>query len=497
MPTGYADAQPFFRKSATNPKTFGFDIGPNPARTGFGKSRNVDAYPLYRLPELRTTIEAGETVWIVEGEKDADRLTSLGFVATCNFEGAAQPRQNAKWRPEYTAQLSGAAPVILLPDNDEPGKAHMRHIAQQLHGKVADLRWLELPGLPDKGDVSDWLNNGHTADELRELAARTESESAQPNVDSPDSPDLPKPRFVWVQDFCALPAAEHWIVQGYLERDALAVIYGDSEAFKSFVAIDLCAHVATGRPWRGFRVQQGVTAFIAGEGGNGLRKRFKAWFQYHHEPLRNIAISTVPLALCDPANAQALVADTVAFLGAIKPSLIVLDTLNAHFGGGDENSTKDMSLFLAGMRALRVATGATVLALHHCGHGAKDRGRGSISLRNGIDWEYRAERQPESLITTLTCTKAKDSDRPKPLAWELETVALPWLDSEGTSLSSAILQPLDAVPVKEEPLSGQQRQALELLKGLYQTAQDNLASSGHDPAGARVTMGDWQEAMKQ
>lgn len=488
-----------FEKLRYEPKDFRIRHCPGPGADWVWKKPELSEYPLYRQSELRAAIEAGETVWVCEGEKDVDRLTALGFVATTNFEGAAKGSQKAKWRPEYTRKFSGAACIILLPDNDEPGRARCAAIGAALRAadREAEVLTVNLPGLPYKGDVSDWLNAGHTADDLRELAARAEPEGYLPTSDNPvDSPEPDKRRFMWIQDFCALPAAEHWVVQGYLERDALAVVYGDSEAFKSFIAIDLCAHVATGRPWRGARVRQGITAFIAGEGGNGLRKRFKAWFQHHDEPLRNVVISTVPLALCDPINVQALVEDTVAFLGAVRPALIVLDTLNAHFGGGDENSTKDMSLFLAGMRALRVATGATILALHHCGHGAKDRGRGSISLRNGIDWEYRAERQPESLTTTLTCTKSKDSDRPKPLAWELETVALPWVDDEGNPLSSAILRPLDAVPVRDEPLSSQQRQALELLKGLHQTAQDNLTAGGLGPAGARVTMGDWQEAMK-
>lgn len=69
---------------------------------------------LYRLLELRAAIAEGRTVFVVEGEKDADRLASLGLVATCNIEGAAKPDQRAKWRPEYTEQLSGAASVVCI-----------------------------------------------------------------------------------------------------------------------------------------------------------------------------------------------------------------------------------------------------------------------------------------------------------------------------------------------------------------------------------------------
>ncbi|MFO1353021.1 MAG: DUF3631 domain-containing protein [Gammaproteobacteria bacterium] len=130
---------------------------------------------LYRLPELRAGIERDDTVFVVEGEKDADRLASLGLVATTNSEGAAKTDQKAKWRPEYTEQLRGARRVVLLPDADEPGRGHMRAIAKALAGIVPDVRTIELPGLPVKGDVSDWLNAGHTKAELLALAEATAS----------------------------------------------------------------------------------------------------------------------------------------------------------------------------------------------------------------------------------------------------------------------------------------------------------------------------------
>lgn len=125
--------------------------------------------PLYRLPAVKAAMASGEPVFLVEGEKDADRLASAGLCATTNFDGAAAGSQKPKWRDSYTLALSGAD-VVLLPDNDEPGKAHMRHVAAALAGKAL-VRWLELPGLPAKGDVSDWLDAGHSIDELKMLAA--------------------------------------------------------------------------------------------------------------------------------------------------------------------------------------------------------------------------------------------------------------------------------------------------------------------------------------
>jgi putative DNA primase/helicase len=124
---------------------------------------------LYRLPEVAQAIAVGETVYLVEGEKDADRLAAAGLASTTNIEGAAKPGQRPKWRREYTEQLTGVARVVLLPDNDEPGEAHMQAIANALHGAVDDIRIIDLPGLPHKGDVSDWLDSGHTVEDLRVL----------------------------------------------------------------------------------------------------------------------------------------------------------------------------------------------------------------------------------------------------------------------------------------------------------------------------------------
>jgi len=139
---------------------------------------------LYRLPEVLAGIAEGQTIFLVEGEKDVDRLRSMGLIATTNIEGASEPGKKAKWRKEYTQQLTGASRVVLIPDNDAPGRAHLQHIAQQLHGNVGDLRWLELPGLPEKGDVSDWFNQEHTREEFLALVEQAPV-AGQQEADAP------------------------------------------------------------------------------------------------------------------------------------------------------------------------------------------------------------------------------------------------------------------------------------------------------------------------
>lgn len=117
---------------------------------------------LYRLPELLDS--SNRVVFVVEGEKDVDRLMAAGFVATSNVGGAG------KWRDEYSEHLR-CRQVVLVPDNDEAGRQHCLQVANSLFPVQATVRWLELPGLPEKGDVSEWMDAGGTAAQLRELAA--------------------------------------------------------------------------------------------------------------------------------------------------------------------------------------------------------------------------------------------------------------------------------------------------------------------------------------
>ena len=117
---------------------------------------------LYRLPDLIET-DPECVVFVVEGEKDADRLWDLNIPATTCPEGAA------KWASVDDQVLAGR-PVIVIPDNDDPGIAHAQDVAQRLAGKAASVRILRLPGLAEGGDVSDWLDAGGTAEGLHQLA---------------------------------------------------------------------------------------------------------------------------------------------------------------------------------------------------------------------------------------------------------------------------------------------------------------------------------------
>jgi hypothetical protein len=128
---------------------------------GLGGLKVMDM-PLYRLPELLTA-SADQPVLLCEGEPAADALAGLGFVATSLPGGAGQREFGAALAP-----LAGR-PVVLVPDNDDPGHAFMAHLASVLDGVAASVRWLVLPGLPAKGDAVDFVRAGGVADQIRSL----------------------------------------------------------------------------------------------------------------------------------------------------------------------------------------------------------------------------------------------------------------------------------------------------------------------------------------
>lgn len=143
---------------------------------GLGKVNPV----LYQLPELLANPD--ETKFIVEGEKDADRLASLGLLATTNSSGAG------KWRREFAGTFRGQRVVVLI-DNDQAGRDHANDVASSLVGIAASIKFLDLPDLPLKGDVSDWLNAGGTREMLLQLADEAPEYVAAPKSETaPDDP---------------------------------------------------------------------------------------------------------------------------------------------------------------------------------------------------------------------------------------------------------------------------------------------------------------------
>jgi hypothetical protein len=137
-------------------------------------------FKLYEVP-----IAAGHTVFCVEGEKDADNLWRINVPATCNPDGAAEPGQRPKWRAEYSSMLRGAD-IVVIGDNDLPGRAHAEAAASMCGGIAARVRMFDLatywPAILKGGDISDWLAAGHGREEFDALVERAAADSELPKA---------------------------------------------------------------------------------------------------------------------------------------------------------------------------------------------------------------------------------------------------------------------------------------------------------------------------
>jgi hypothetical protein len=105
----------------------------------------------YRLPQMLAAIKEGRDIMVLEGEKDCDNAAKIGLTATTFCGGTG------KWSEEYSKWFHEAK-VICLPDNDSAGRKGMHDIASMISKVAESVRWLELPGISEKEDFSDWLN---------------------------------------------------------------------------------------------------------------------------------------------------------------------------------------------------------------------------------------------------------------------------------------------------------------------------------------------------
>ncbi len=129
---------------------------------------------LYRLPWLKD-----RHVYVVEGEKDANRLWALGIAATTSVGGAGS------WKSEYAEQLRdiGVKDVTVLRDNDDAGLEYQQDVARSCFAVGLQVRCVELSDVDDKEDVSDWLDKGHTKDDLAKIVKATPVYDAEADTD--------------------------------------------------------------------------------------------------------------------------------------------------------------------------------------------------------------------------------------------------------------------------------------------------------------------------
>lgn len=211
-----------------------------------------------------------------------------------------------------------------------------------------------------------------------------------------------------------------WLIETIMPEQGVIGLYGAPGTGKSFVAIDFALSIATGRPWHGRAVQQGLVIYISAEGGAGIGKRVLAWCNAHHVSPASANLAWVIEAI--PIQADS--ADVTRLFERMDelhdtPVLVVIDTLARCFDG-DENQQEDMGAFVKGVDAIRHALGTAVMIVHHTRLDG-DRERGNTAFRGAADTMIQVKRNKDAAKgkLTLLCDKQKDDEEFAPIPMSL------------------------------------------------------------------------------
>lgn len=235
-----------------------------------------------------------------------------------------------------------------------------------------------------------------------------------------------------------------WIVKGVLPRAEMVVLYGESGAGKSFLALDLTAAVTRGIEWRGKKVQKGRCVYIAAEGAGGFRQRLRA---YAHA--NSCALAELPAVIADapnmlePADAAAVTRALTDWAKANPIDVVVIDTMAATAPGGNENGAEDMSKLIQHGKFIHSKTGALVIWIHHAGKDPTKGARGWSGLRAAADAEIMVARNGDYRLAMAT--KQKDSVDGEKWPFKLKNVVL-GVDEDGDEVSSCVVEHTDDLP---------------------------------------------------
>ena len=386
---------------------------PAKVKGGYVWSVSGDHVVPYRLPELLEDIRQGMTIFFAEGEKVVDRLRAEGIPATCNPMGAG------KWWPQLTPWFEGAD-VVILPDNDPQatksdgslrfhadgrpvyvGKDHADLVGSHLQGVARSVRVLDLPVPQDGSDAFDWFDEGGTAEALFDLVDTNAFDWIPPETPflEGEAPGEPEPAAPVFQNYFGgitwrdldLPAREHqWLVKNIVTLGEVAMMAGASGSGKTFEALNLAMSVARGVPYWGNRVLPGGVIYQAGEGGDGVKMRLRAYRKHHGlTPEDDFPLVLMPrpidlFASDDQTNLYIAECRYWASTFSVPLRLNVIDTLSSATPGADENSSKDIGPVLARCARISRETGATTLLVHHLNAGGT-KVRGHSSIRANVD----------------------------------------------------------------------------------------------------------------
>ena len=378
-----------------------------------------------KLPGRKT--DNGEII-IVEGPEDALSIwqkTGLETWATCSIGNLCN----------VPLRLSDR--IVVIGDADKSTEDKTRSACRELAVRCASVR-LVFPTDGQKDPNAILMNAPNKAPEIFHAMI-----DAAEFVKNDSNSSKPLRRLITMEEMMSDFGGVNWLIEGVLEQEVFGVLYGAPKTGKTFVALDMSLSIASGKNYHGKPTTQSAVVYVAGEGVSGLRRRTKAWCIEHGVDANSLPVlwswRGQPLTDAEEARALSQEITQLAEQHDVPVSLIVIDTLNRNFGGADENSTKDMTAFVANLDLLRTDHNATILVVHHSGLSTDKRSRGSSVLYGAVDANMQVSTRRDAVV--LNVEVLKDADSPPPLIFSNHSIEFPTTDGE--TASSLVLRSSD------------------------------------------------------
>ena len=370
-----------------NPKTFRCNPGlPAPADR-----------VLYQLPSFAYARESGALVYVVEGEKDADRLISLGFVATCNVTGAGA------WLPHYSESLKDCH-VCVIADNDRVGREHARAVAAATRPFALTLSVM----VPRTGkDVSDLLDAGYGIDQLDPLP---EVEEAGGYVAS-----------------TVRTRGISWLWPGYFALGKLSIVEGDPGDGKSILTVDLAARWSTGSPMPDASDGTGPWPIIMVSAEDDMEDTIVPRLISAGARLDGIHLIVHGATPDEPFDFSSGLSYVESLARRTGARVITFDPLMAFLGEKtDSHNDASVRRALQPLKTLAHRTGAAVIAVRHLNKGGSGgkaiyRGGGSIAFTGAARATFLVAPDPrDPVVRVFACVKSNLAAKPPSLRYSIE-----------------------------------------------------------------------------
>jgi hypothetical protein len=464
---------------------------------------------IYRWPELIKYADA--TVFICEGEKDANNVAAFGLCATTVASG--------KWTDDCVNALAGRH-CWILEDNDEAGRKKALEAATLLHPVAARVKIVRFPSLPNGGDVSDWLNSGHSKDDLEDFCISVpdwvpnshdvvKNDSVESNAIAVIPQQVPAPlarksqelEVITLSYFSDLKEAtkKPWLIKNVIARGEVSTWIAPPGKGKSALITDMFVHGGGGNDWRGYRTKsQFGGLYFALERADLVRRRMTAHRMRDNLPDLPIAIAGQVIDLMNRKCVASIVDAIKRAEDHLKceVGLVAFDTWAKAIaaGHGDESQAKDQNAALANLRRVLDKVNVHIATIGHTG---KDEGRGERGSNAKLaDVDLEVQISGDSIRSAFV---KKANDQPEGLLTSFRLEAFEFgQDEDGDPFRTFIVSDeviSDAV-ARTGKLSDQQQRAIEALAEVTLSHGVDLPPTDGMPAGLKtVTTDQWRAEL--